>query len=136
MANGGPAPVPPIRNIDCRQAFFLQAHARNGDATMTRSITLASVVLFSLGVGVAAAQTNSATPNTTAQGCTPTGDNATVGSAQPGNDLSDKLAHSNGVLCPPSGVDPAMRVPPPQGGALRVVPPPGTPGGDQNTIPK
>jgi hypothetical protein len=103
---------------------------------MTRSITLASVVLFSLGVGVAAAQTKAGPPNTTTQGCTPAGGSATVGSAQPGDDLSDKLARSNGVICPPSGVDPAMRVPPPQGGALRVVPPPGTPGGDQRTIPK
>jgi hypothetical protein len=103
---------------------------------MTRSIALASVVLFSLGVGVAAAQTNSATPKTTTQGCTPAGGGATVGSAQPGNDLSDKLAHSNGVICPPPGVDPGMGVPPPQGGTLRVVPPPDTPGGDQHTIPK
>jgi hypothetical protein len=116
--------------------FFLKAHARNGDAQMTRSIALASVVLFSLGAGIAAAQTNPATPNTTTQGCTPAGGSATVGAAQPGNDLSDKLARSNGVICPPPGVDPDMRVPPPQGGALRVVPPPGTPGGDQRTIPK
>jgi hypothetical protein len=114
--------------------FFLKAHARKGDAQMTRSIALASVVLFSLGVGVAAAQT--ATPNTTKQGCTPAGGSATVGAAQPGNDLSDKLARSNGVICPPPGVDPDIHVPPPQGGALRVVPPPGTPGGDQRTIPK
>ena len=103
---------------------------------MTRSITLASVVLFSLGAGVAAAQTNSATPQTTTQDCTPAGGSATVGSAQPGNDLSDKLAHSNGVICPPPGVDPDMRVPAPQGGTLKVVPPPGTPGGDQRVIPK
>lgn len=102
---------------------------------MTRSIALASVVLLSLGVGVAAAQTNPAAPKTTTQGCTPADGGATVGSAQPDNP-SDKLARSNGVICPPAGVDPDMRVPPPQGGALRVVPPPGTPGGDQRTIPK
>ena len=103
---------------------------------MTRSIALAAVVLLPFGVGVAAAQTNPAPPTTTTQGCTPAGGSATTGAAQPGNDLSNKLAQSNGVICPPSGVDPDMRVPPPQGGALRVVPPPGTPGGDQRTIPK
>src|SRR5262249_52049590 len=119
-----------------QQAFFLKAHARKGDVRMTRSIALATVVLFSLGVDVAAAQTNSATPKTTTQGCTPAGGSTTNGAAQPGNNLSDKLARSNGVICPPTGVDPDMRVPPPQGGALRVVPPPGTPGGDQRTVPK
>ncbi|HLH89844.1 MAG TPA: hypothetical protein VKX28_15435 [Xanthobacteraceae bacterium] len=103
---------------------------------MTRSIALASVVVFSLGVGVAAAQTSPVTPKTTTQGCAPAGASGTVGSAQSGNNPSDKLANSNGVICPPAGVDPDMRVPPPQGGTLKVVPPPGTPGGDQRTIPK
>lgn len=32
-------------------------------------------------------------------------------------DLSDQLAQSNGVICPPSGVDPKMATPPPRGGA-------------------
>jgi hypothetical protein len=51
-------------------------------------------------------------------------------------DLSDQLAQSNGVICPPSGVDPKMATPPPRGGATPVIPPPGSPGGDPNTIPK
>jgi len=55
------------------------------------------------------------------------------GSSEP---LSDKLAQSKGVICPPSGVDHDMRVAPPNGGRLRVIPPPGTPGGDQNVQPK
>ena len=104
---------------------------------MTRSTALATVVLFSLGAGLAHAQTNSPTSQTTPQGCAPAGDSATVGAAPSGgNDLSDKLARSNGVICPPPGVDPGMRMPPPQGGALKVVPPPGTPGGNQNVVPK
>ena len=58
----------------------------------------------------------------------------TDGSAQ--SNLSDKLASQNGVLCPPAGVDPQMQGQPPAGGSLRVVPPPGTPGGNPNSIPK
>lgn len=50
--------------------------------------------------------------------------------------LSDQLAQSNGVICPPAGVDPKMAAPPRQGGATPVIPPPGAPGGDPNTIPK
>ncbi len=51
-------------------------------------------------------------------------------------DLSDKLADSKGVICPPAGVDPAMPVAPPGGGEIKVVPPPGSPGGDQSVQPK
>ena len=63
------------------------------------------------------------------------GDPPTVGggSSQP---LSDKLAQSKGVICPPSGIDHGMQVAPPDGGRLKVIPPPGTPGGDPNVQPK
>ena len=50
--------------------------------------------------------------------------------------LSDQLSQSNGVICPPSGVDPKMAAPPREGGAMPIIPPPGTPGGDPNTVPK
>ena len=50
--------------------------------------------------------------------------------------LSDKLARSNGVICPPSNVDPDMKQPAPPGGPMPVIPPPGTPGGDQSVQPK
>jgi hypothetical protein len=43
----------------------------------------------------------------------------------PGETLSDKLARTEGVLCPPH-VDPEMAEQPPGGGALRVIPPPGS----------
>jgi hypothetical protein len=63
------------------------------------------------------------------------GDPPTVGgrSSEP---LSDKLAQSKGVICPPAGVDREMQVTPPGGGQLKVIPPPGTPGGDPNVQPK
>ena len=57
----------------------------------------------------------------------------TTGQAVP---LSDKLAKSGGVLCPPSDVDPQMRAPTPDAGSMPVIPPPGSPGGDPNLRPK
>jgi hypothetical protein len=53
-----------------------------------------------------------------------------------GRDLSDRLARSGGVICPPSQGDPGIKAPTPQGGPLLVIPPPGSPGGDPNLRPK
>jgi hypothetical protein len=50
--------------------------------------------------------------------------------------LSDRLADSKGVICPPAGVDPGITAPPVGGGRVPVIPPPGTPGGDPNIQPK
>jgi hypothetical protein len=50
--------------------------------------------------------------------------------------LSDKLARSGGVICPPEHVDPEIRQPTPPGGPMPVIPPPGSPGGDQSIQPK
>ncbi len=50
--------------------------------------------------------------------------------------LGDKLARSDGVLCPPAGVDPAIRAPTPDTGNTPVIPPPGSPGGDPTIRPK
>lgn len=50
--------------------------------------------------------------------------------------LGDRLAQSGGVLCPPSGVDPEIRAPTPNTGNTPVIPPPGSPGGNQNVQPK
>jgi hypothetical protein len=52
-----------------------------------------------------------------------------------GEALSDKLARTDGVLCPPN-VDPEIRAPTPEGGKTPVIPPPGSPGGDPNVRPK
>ena len=57
----------------------------------------------------------------------------TTGQAEP---LGDKLARSDGVLCPPAGVDPQMRAPTPEGGNMPVLPPPGSPGGNPTIRPK
>jgi hypothetical protein len=43
---------------------------------------------------------------------------------------------SKGVICPPD-IDPAMKIPPPETGSkMPVIPPSGTPGGDQKIQPK
>jgi hypothetical protein len=56
---------------------------------------------------------------------------------QGNSNLSDKLARSGGVICPPQQVDPDMKAPtPPGGGTMPVIPPPGSPGGDQSVQPK
>jgi len=106
---------------------------------MHRHVALPAALLL-FGCAIAAAQTpqpNPVTPNN--QSACPPGvgaDAPTVGSGGSTSNLSDKLARSNGVICPPAGVDPDMQKPAPQGGRIKVIPPPGGPGGDQNTIPK
>jgi hypothetical protein len=52
-----------------------------------------------------------------------------------GESLSEKLARTDGVLCPPN-VDPDIRAPAPGGGKTPVIPPPGSPGGDPSVRPK
>jgi hypothetical protein len=75
--------------------------------------------------------------------CANSATSATVGQGgeiqvqQPnGDNLSDKLARSGGVICPPEHVDPAIRQPTPPGGAMPVLPPPGSPGGGPSVQPK
>jgi hypothetical protein len=50
-------------------------------------------------------------------------------------DLSNKLSQSNGVICPPD-IDQGMKAPTPDTGKMPVIPPPGSPGGDQSVEPK
>jgi hypothetical protein len=55
---------------------------------------------------------------------------------QGGQNLSEQLAQSGGVICPPAHVDPEMKLPTPEAGRTPVIPPPGSPGGDQSVQPK
>jgi hypothetical protein len=77
------------------------------------------------------------------KGCASSDTQTTVGQGgdlrmqKPDNSsLSDKLARSDGVICPPDHVDPDIKQPTPQGGPMPVIPPPGSPGGDPNVHPK
>ena len=53
-----------------------------------------------------------------------------------GESASEKLARTDGVICPPPGLDPDIRAPAPGTGRTPVIPPPGTPGGDPALRPK
>jgi hypothetical protein len=55
-----------------------------------------------------------------------------------GSSLSSRLDQTDGVIRPPSGIDPgAVRPPPPAGKqSTPVIPPPGSAGGDENLRPK
>lgn len=60
----------------------------------------------------------------------------TQGSAVPKDNLSDRLARTDGVICPPPDIDPDVHQPAPGGGNTPVIPPPGSPTGDPSVRPK
>jgi len=66
----------------------------------------------------------------------PSDDTHETTGAAPRDTLSDKLARTDGVICPPSDIDPDVQRPAPGGGAMPVIPPPGSPGGDPSVKPK
>jgi hypothetical protein len=114
------------------------------------SLYIASVLMAASGVAGAQSPPTRATPPAQtappapADNCTPMqpvlprGTIAPEGSTtgQRAEPLGDKLAKSNGVLCPPAGVDPEIRAPTPDTGNTPVIPPPGSPGGDPSVRPK
>jgi hypothetical protein len=56
-----------------------------------------------------------------------------------GESLSNRLDRGDGVIKPPANVDPDMHVAPKDptaGQSMPVIPPPGSPGGDQSVQPK
>ena len=66
------------------------------------------------------------------QACAPSDTPATMGKGAATDEkqsahgnLSDKLARSNGVICPPAHVDSEIKAPTPPGGTMPVIPPPG-----------
>jgi hypothetical protein len=120
-------------------------------AVNNRIVRLAALSAALLAPALAVAQAPPATkppiaPKTEQldpKACAPSDTHATVGQGgdlqmqqKNGRDLSDKLARSDGVICPPQQVDPEIRAPTPPGGAMPVIPPPGSPGGDQSVKPK
>jgi hypothetical protein len=64
---------------------------------------------------------------------------STQSDARPGESLSERLDRTDGVIRPPPDVAPEMpqaRPPAPDPGTTPVIPPPGTPGGNQQVVPK
>jgi hypothetical protein len=123
------------RNVAASAAFSSEGGNASEGPNM-RSIA-ALLVCASCTFAAAQAPTVPQGPDHPGSACPPgTGPNApTVGKDQ-SKPLSDQLAESKGVICPPAGVDTEMRVTPPEGGAMRVIPPPGAPGGKQDAQPK
>ena len=119
---------------------------------MKHAALLSSVLLATASAALAQAPPSPATPpaNTAppsperAVNCAPMQPRPNAGAAVPdrtttgqrAEPLGDKLARSDGVLCPPPGVDPEMHAPAPDTGKTPVIPPPGSPGGDPTIRPK
>ena len=117
---------------------------------MMKSALFISCVLLAPGLAIAQAPPAPATPvaetavPAAATRCAPmqpvpsrgTGAAEGTTTGQRAEPLGDKLAKSDGVLCPPAGVDPEIRAPTPEGGNMPVIPPPGSPGGDPSIRPK
>lgn len=63
---------------------------------------------------------------------------STTTTARPGETLSERLGRTDGVIRPPTDLNPDMSVRPPvpNPGTTPVIPPPGSPGGDQRVQPK
>jgi hypothetical protein len=110
-----------------------------------KSVVLTTVLLMTLSAAAAQAPPSPTTPPEPTVPPSPSrggdctshdwgADGSTTGQA--GQALADKLAKSDGVLCPPSGVDPEIRAPAPDVGKMPVIPPPGSPGGDPTVRPK
>ncbi|MGH6684126.1 MAG: hypothetical protein ACRECA_09465 [Pseudolabrys sp.] len=84
-----------------------------------------------------APKTEQLDPNACAHERATVGEGGDLDTKKPdGRSLSDRLAQSGGVICPPSQVDPAIKAPTPPGGPMPVIPPPGGSGGDPNIQPK
>ena len=96
----------------------------------------AAALLFYTAVIAASAQDRPSAVDP--KGCAPGERLQTDGKApdaKAGESLSDKLARTDGVICP-SNVDPEIKAPTPQGGKMPVIPTPGSPGGDPSVRPK
>jgi hypothetical protein len=100
--------------------------------------TAIAIVLVGLLLGVGALHAQDRPPVAVdPKACAP-GEQVQPGARGPGTtgeNLSDKLARTDGVLCPPN-VDPGIRLPTPEAGRTPVIPPPGSPGGDPSVQPK
>ena len=66
----------------------------------------------------------------------PLQDPGSTGSTCPGGSLSDRLRRCDGVIRPPNDLNPDNTIEPPDTGRTPVIPPPGSPRGNQRIDPK
>ena len=101
-----------------------------------RFLPLCIAMLMALQSSAAVAQERAVDPKACAPGeQVKPGDGKSPPAATTGENVSDKLARTDGVLCPPN-VDPGIKAPTPEVGKMPIIPPPGSPGGDQSVQPK
>jgi hypothetical protein len=105
---------------------------RLSDLTVRIGLVAAAMLLVPVPAG--ATEEGALPPSTPSHQAVP--EAASPGSGGSAELLSDKLHRQDGVIRPPSGIDPGMTQPPPPVGKTPVIPPPGTPGGDQRLDPK
>jgi hypothetical protein len=102
----------------------------------SKNTAVAAAILAAISTSPACAQ--GPTPPSTQRDCPP--DVAPLprsGETTERAPLSEQLSESNGVICPPKGVDPGIIEKPQPGNApMPVIPPPGTPGGRPDAQPK
>ncbi len=105
-----------------------------------RALLAAGAMLASFAfVSTLSAQTSPHVPRPDTPQSESTGpqDPRSTGSTARSNEpLSDRLSESGGVIRPREDVAPEMAIRPPDPGTTRVIPPPGTPGGNQAIEPK
>jgi hypothetical protein len=126
-----------VRNVRAAPRVPI-THAIAEDFALRLTTLIVAMSASLAGAGAASAQAAGNAPSTAQDAACPPdvkGEPPTVGGGSSAP-LSDKLAQSKGVICPPSGVDREMQVAPPDGGRLKVIPAPGTPGGDPSVQPK
>jgi hypothetical protein len=64
-------------------------------------------------------------------------DPRSTGSTSPSREtLSERLENTEGVIRPPADIAPDMAIRPRDPGTTRIIPPPGTPGGNPDVVPK
>ena len=92
--------------------------------------------LLIAGGAPALAQTTPSNPCAAGRATVGEGQEITAPNTNKKQSLSEHLAQSGGVICPPENVDPEIKAPTPEGGKMPVIPPPGTPQNQPNVQPK
>ena len=111
--------------------FYGAAFFPYGREITMKALLCASTVTISLLAGIAPLQAQTSTPvppKPQSESTGPQDPRSTGSMSQPGENLSERLDRSDGVIHPPTDIAPDMAIRPPDPGTTRVIPPPGTPG--------
>ena len=113
------------------------AFSRQGVTKQTERGMRIFVAIVFIAANCTIAMAQAVAPTDRPGACPPgSGQNPPTVGKESDKSLSDQLTQSKGVICPPAGIDPEMHQTPPQGGAMKVVPPPGSPAENPNVQPK